>query len=369
MSKSAHVTLALLLGTVLAPFTGPSLMAQSAAESKSTDAMESHAPILEREYPEFYDLVIRLERAQGLLFGGLMEEGETVRENGDGLPTFEFEFDMIDRLTMLTTEPGRAEHVAEEAAAGYAVLGEKAAEVIAWGNEFYREVMGIVADPDITAFQERRAAVQQAIQRYQTRPDIALPMQPKDMDILYDHPYALQFRGGYADLDGFIWAGYWLKLAASEPIIDYPEQTVRQAGIDTVTNRYYDKLSYGEPPQFFPSEIPLAPAITPGLIFMSPEAAMIMDNLSFMQEVFFDIMSSPDVPDVHAALDEALEQFLDPTYRVSTRDDWEIMALQHGIFFQGGYPLAVMTESELNVDGHAAHFGGGGPVIVPGMPG
>ncbi|MDH3421590.1 MAG: hypothetical protein OEN00_01265 [Gemmatimonadota bacterium] len=370
MSKYSHAAGALSLAAfAFIPAFGAPIAAQSASESIATSESESQAAVLEREYPDFYDLLIRLERAHGLLFGGLFEEGEIVRANGDGLPTFEFEFDIVDRLTRLTAEEGRADHAAEEAAAGFAVLGAKAAEVIAWGNEFYRDVMGVLVDPSLTVFAERRAAVAQAVERYQSRPDIALPTRPKEMDVLYDHPYAFQFRGGYADLGGVIWAGYWLKLAATEPITDFPEKEVRQAGIDTVTNRYHLKLSYGEPPEFFPSEIPLAPAICPGMIFLGTEASMIMDNLSFMQEVFADILASPDVPDVHAALDEALDQFLDPEYRITTRDDWESMALQHGIFFQGGFPLGVMTKSELNVDSHAAHFGGSGrPVLDPTMP-
>ena len=51
-------------------------------------------------------------------------------------------------------------------------------------------------------------------------------------------------------------------------------------------------------------------------------------------------------------------------------DEWEMMALRHGIFFQGGYPLSVMTENERNVDGHAAHLRAGGTLVtMPGMPG
>jgi hypothetical protein len=43
------------------------------------------------------------------------------------------------------------------------------------------------------------------------------------------------------------------------------------------------------------------------------------------------------------------------------------MALRHGIFFQGGYPLDVMTRSELNGDPHAAHRGAAGARLMP-MP-
>ena len=141
------------------------------------------------------------------------------------------------------------------------------------------------------------------------------------------------------------------------------------SGIDTVTNRYYAKLSYGEPPQFFPSELPLAPAIAPGLIFLSPQSAMIWDNLSMMQEVLADVLASPQVEDVQAAVDEAVNWFMDPAEGVTDQDFWEIMALRHGIFFQGGYPIAVMTESERNLGGHAAHLSAGGTLIIGGMPG
>ena len=96
---------------------------------------------------------------------------------------------------------------------------------------------------------------------------------------------------------------------------------------------------------------------------------MIWDNLSMLEEVFADILASPATTDVEASLDSALDFFLDPELAVTTRDDWEIMALRHGIFYQGGFPLAVMTESERNTGGHAAHLAGGAPLMtIPGMP-
>ena len=132
MSKYLHSAGALSLAALaFVPVFGAHAAAQSTGESTAARQSESRATMLEREYPEFHDLLIRLERAHGLLYGGLHEEGEIVRANGDGLPTFEFEFDMVDRLTRLSGEEGRADHAAEEAAAGFAVLGDKAAEVIA----------------------------------------------------------------------------------------------------------------------------------------------------------------------------------------------------------------------------------------------
>ena len=336
------------------------------AKAQANSDLGGHAAVLKREHPGLYDLMTRIERAHGLVFAGLGPEGEAVRERGDSMPTYGFELELVERLTALVSGEGQGDEVAEEAAAGYAVLGPRAAAIIARGNAFYREVLGILADRSVT---DRQAELTAAVERYRSKPEIALPAAPKNMDILYDHPYALDFRTGYTDLDGVIWAGHWLDLAASEPLTDFAEQDRRLAGIDTVTNRYFAKLSYGEPPEFFPSELPLAPSIAPGLIFLSPQSAMIWDNLSMMQEVLADVLASPDVKDVQAAVDEAVSWFMDPVNGVTDQDFWEIMALRHGIFFQGGYPIAVMTESERNLGGHAAHMREGGTLIMGGMPG
>jgi len=346
-----------LLGSLV--FAGP-----ASAQSKP-----DYEAVLEREHPDLYDLLIRVERAQGIMFGGLVAEGETMRASAEKLPTYGFELDMVERLTHLVAEEGRAEDVAAEAEAGFAALGPRAAAVIARANAFHREVLGILADRSVASFNERRVAVAAAVQRYESQPEIAMPPAPIDMDILYDHPQTLDFRTGYTDLGGLIWAGYWLKLASTEPLTDLDDPERRAMGLDTVMTRYHLKLSYGDPPEFFPSELPMAPAISPGIIFLSAEAAMIWDNVSMMQEVISDILASPDAIDVQGAIDLTVEHFTDPDYRRRDQGYWEIMALRHGIFFQGGYPLAYRAESELNVGGHAAHFGGGGVPIISGMPG
>jgi hypothetical protein len=324
------------------------------------------AEALQRIYPDLHDLVLRLQRAHGVLLLELATEGEVVRATGEDIPTFGFEFDMVHRLTLLVQQEGAAGEEAANAEAGYALLGERGAEIVRWGQALQREVLSILADPDVP---DVGAALDEAVRRYLDRPDVALPSAPKDMEILYDHAYALGFRTGYADLDGLLWAGHWLRLAATEPLTDLPPGPEQAAGIDTVTARFQAKLSYGEPPDFFPSEIPLAPAIAPGLIWLSPEAAMIWDNLSLLLEVVADVLATPEPIDVTAALDAMIDFFTDPELAVTDQDEWEIMALRHGIFFQGGYPLAVMTESELNADSHAAHLAGGaGALSIPGMP-
>ncbi len=324
------------------------------------------ASALARHHADLDALVHRLERAHGVLLAGLAEEGRTVRASGDDLPTYDFEFDMIDRLTTIVHDGAAAEAAADEAERGYEALGARAAAVIRWGQAFQRETLAVLADPDVS---DPAGALGDLLATYATRPEVALPTVPKDMDILYDHAYAFGFRTGYADLDGFLWAGHWLRLAATEPMTDL-RGVERSTGIDTVSTRYYAKLTYGEPPDFFPSEIPLAPAIAPGFIWLSPETAMVWDNLSMLLEVLADVLASPDTPDVPTAIEATLDFFLDPDLAVTDQDEWEIMALRHGIFYQGGFPLAVMTESERNVGGHAAHLaeGGGAALTIPGMP-
>ena len=86
-------------------------------------------------------------------------------------------------------------------------------------------------------------------------------------------------------------------------------------------------------------------------------------------EVLSDVLASPNTPDVEGAIEATTNFFMDPELAVTDQDEWEIMALRHGIFYQGGYPLAVMLESERNVGGHAAHFQEGGVTLtIPGMP-
>jgi hypothetical protein len=190
------------------------------------------------------------------------------------------------------------------------------------------------------------------------------------MDILYDHPFTWAFRTGYPDLGGFVWAGHWYQLAASEPLMLSKTPDERLAGLATVRSRYFAKLSYGEPPEFFPSELPLTPPIAPLLVSAHPRAAIILDNLNMLQDVLSDILVAPGAKDVQAALDETITQFLDPTFRVTDRYDWMVMALRHSIFNQGGPALGTMTRTERNNSGHAQHLqGGGGPIILPGMPG
>jgi len=356
----ARTTSAFLAALLLLTVVVPTAEGQESSELGQADALRLH-------HPGLYDVIVRLERSRGVLFGELAREGEAVRATGDDRPTSDFEVDLVHRLNSLVHAEGRADDEAGAAEAGYRALGARAAEIIRWGQAFQREVISILADPDVS---DPRTALANAVGLYRSRPEAALPSEPKDMGVLYDHRHALHFRTGYADLDGLLWAGHWLRLAATEPLTDLSTGADRVAGIDTVSARYYAKLSYGEPPEAFPSELPLAPAIAPGLIWLSTESAMIWDNLSLLLEVLSDVLVSSEATDMPGSVGATLDFFMDPGLSVTDQDEWEIMALRHGIFFQGGYPLHVMTANERNTGGHAAHLAAGGRLVtMPGMPG
>lgn len=243
-------------------------------------------------------------------------------------------------------------------------VGESRAHaVLVRGNRFRRDVMTALAGED------PEAEVAAVVRDYLGGGDATLPAAPKNMDVLYDHGSAFAFRTRFPSLGGLRWAGAWYGLAATEPLTDLPSGPARRAGVDTVTARFRAKLTPGDPPHTYPSELPLAPAVAPGLVWASPEAAMIWDNHSMFVEVVADILASPDIDEPAAALDAAIDVFTDPDRALTSRLMWETMALRHGIFFQGGFPLAVMTRSERNRDGHGAHMRSGAPMVMPGMGG
>ena len=321
----------------------------SGADFSGADALRAHHPGLSA-------LLDRTESVHGIVF----EELAAARTSASPRSSASLA-DLVARLT------GVIESEASEPPTDpFAVLGPRAAEVVQWSHRFQREVLSILADPDVT---DRPAALTEAVRVYRSRPDIALPTAPKNMDVVYGHAHALAFRNEYGPLDGLTWAAHWLRLAATEPLTDLAAGPERAAGMDTVMHRYLAKLSGGAPPDSLPSEIPLAPAIAPGLIWLSPEAAIVWDNTSLLLEVLGDVLASADSADIAPAIQATLDFFLDPEVAVTHQDDWEIMALRHGIFFQGGFPLAVMTQNERNVGGHAAHLMGGGILrSIPGMP-
>jgi hypothetical protein len=312
-----------------------------------------------RDYPELNGLLVGAERAHGVLYGALARargkprEAETAR--------------LMTRRLAPTAAPAAAD---PESDAGYAVLGPRGAELVRRTQAFHREALAILSTVEKA---DRARALDEAVARYLERPEVSLPDVPKDMTILYDHAYSsivVEVPGApkrkTPRLRGLVWATAWLQLAASEPLDPAADPQARTRDLRTVTDRFKRKLDYGKPPDAFPTELPLAPSIAPELVTIHPRTAAIVDNLNMLHAVLEDILEHPKVPDMRAALDEAIRQFTDRGYRVVDELDWIRMALRHSIFEQGGPAVGVMTASDRNGSGHLQHVGGG-KGILPGM--
>ena len=348
---TARFFLVLVLALCAAwPITG---QAQTGTEA------ERRVASFERDYPELHRLLVGMERAHGVLYGALARGRGKVRESET--------YTLMMRRTSGGTQPSRPD---PEADAGYAVLGARGAEVIRRTHSFHREALAILATVEKA---DRMRVLDESVDRYLSRPDVSLPDVPKDMTILYDHPYSAIVidppgapRRKTPKLKGFVWASHWFQLAAEEPLEVSTDAEARRRNLTVVTDRFHQKLSDGKPPNAFPTELPLAPSIAPELVTTHLRTAAIIDNLNMMQAVLADVLAHPKVGDVRAALDQVIAQFTDRTYRVVEVDDWIRMALRHSIFEQGGPAIGVMTESDRNGSGHFQHLGGVRG-ILPGM--
>jgi hypothetical protein len=127
----------------------------------------------------------------------------------------------------------------------YAALGSREADLIRRTHALHREVLAIFASVEAS---DRERALDGAVDRYLSRPELALPDVPKDMNILYDHPSSSFVAAAidprrtqaYPSLTGFVWASHWFQLAVQEPLAD---SEARLQGVTVVTDRFERKLS------------------------------------------------------------------------------------------------------------------------------
>jgi hypothetical protein len=163
----------------------------------------------------------------------------------------------------------------------------------------------------------------------------------------------------YPTLTGVLWAARWYELAVLEPLEPFDNTVERNRNLATVAERLRGKLSFGTPPNAFPEELPLAPAIAPGLVLLHDRSASIIDNLNMMLDVLTDVLVHPKVANRRVAVDEVIAQFTDRQYRCVQIDEWIILALRHSIFAQGGPALSTMNTYERNgfSGAHGQHYG------------
>lgn len=343
--------LVVLLGLSVAPITS-----QAREEGDADQLIAS----LKSNWPELYSRLVAIERAQAVYLGALAQGRDKVKEQ-----------DVYKLLTRRVADLASSASPDPEAEKGYAAIGARAAEVIRRGHAFQREVVAVYASVEQD---DVPAALDAVVDRYLSSPEASVPATPKDMNILYDHPFTSFIDDpifpkrdpAYSSLTGVFWAGHWFELATLEPFEMSSEPAQRRADLKKVADRYQKKLVKGKLPDSFPEEVPLAPSIAPGLVMIHERSAAILDNLNMMKDVMAETLANPNA-ELPARIEDVVRQFTDRKERVVAVDDWIAVALRHSIFAQGGPALGVMTQSDRNGSGHLQHSKRGGAIPPGGM--
>jgi len=311
---------------------------------------------LETVAPAVHARLVGQERAQALLFQALATRQGRIDER-----------DVRERMTRGLSGSAPSAEPDPDVFRGFDALGPQGAALIRHAFAFQREVIAIYASRPAAT---RREALDAAVRRYQNEPSLAVADAAKDMSILYDHPFtsfvppvppeAEPHRElPYATLTRSMWAARWYGLAVLAPLEEFAAGSERDRALATVDGRLRAKLSFGAPPEAPPTELPLTPAIAPGLVALHERAASIIDNLHMMLDVLADVLAHPAVISRRAAVDTVIQQFTNRQYRCVQADEWIVVALRHSIFAQGGPALATMTGRERNSFSgvHGQHYG------------
>lgn len=308
---------------------------------------------LARTLPALAARLAAIERAQVVALGALARGGRVD------------EAAFVQQVAAQVDSPRSLPDSDPDIARAYAAVGPRLAGLLRRGHRFHREVLGVFVSEPPSA---RRQALDAVLDRYRRDTQFALPDAPKDMSVLYDHPYT-SFeppRPGeteprrnlpYPRITGTVWALHWYELAVQDAL--EAEAAEREQALDTVTGRLRRKLTGTTPPDAFPTELPLAPSIAPGLVALHDRSAAVLDNLNILTDVIADTLVHARGAGRQAAVDRVVSEFLRRDFRCVQVDDWITVALRHSIFEQGGPARGPFRGNERNsfFGAHAQHFG------------
>lgn len=238
----------------------------------------------------------------------------------------------------------------EEASAAYAdntAISSHAAEVLRRGRDFENQLFEIFLDDSIA---NKQSAVSAAIVAYQSDDRRSVTSSTKESSFLIEHDQATGFETAFPRLSGLLWTQQWFQLASLEAIILRTMDAQFVDGMDTVLERFWNKVGTDGGMSMFPapSALPMAPAIAPDLYTFSPEAATILDNLNILETVLADILAYPNVEDRAARMDAAVALFTNKGANGSHNAEYLLFALRGGIYNQGGPALGQLMRSERN---------------------
>jgi hypothetical protein len=258
-------------------------------------------------------------------------------------PFDELEFPVSMELRRLLQTPHSRREVRD--AFDDSSLPDRAVEVVRLGRVFETRVFEILADQSID---DRAAALDDAVEAY-LADAMSVPGQPKPASLLLDHPYAGTFAEAYPKLSGLLWAGEWLQLAAMEAMIFEQRNVYYSGSVEKVKERFQGKIADSEKTESpAPVELPMVPAIAPTLFSLSPQTAIVLDNLNMFETVVADILAYPNLDNKAAKIDSVVDDFTDHANGFDETMDYLVSALRGGIYNQGGPAIGELTESERN---------------------
>jgi len=215
----------------------------------------------------------------------------------------------------------------DEATVGpeYVQLIPEVVQMFGWAHMLHRQLYDVWAAWGLTDMQ-RDSAAARVIAYYRSRRDLAFSARPKSMALMEGQPYSLAFRRQDPKFNGLLWSYHWFQLALYDALITGRTEHQLQAGVDSVTARFFAMLD--DAPAHMPAEMPIAPTSAPLFADRYPEAAIIFDNLHALHDVVSDILASPKVPRAQkrAAILAAAAAYRDDTTAVISVQEWRDMA-------------------------------------------
>lgn len=241
------------------------------------------------------------------------------------------------------------EQTAEQAAAALAESGTLppvAVETLKRGREFVEELIEIYLDG---SFDDKKVAVDAAVQRYLSDDAHSVAAMPKSDELLSDHPYAYSYRVGFPQLSGLTWASQWLKIATLEVVATAPDQEARIRDVSNVLQYYKEKTTrlHGSLVSL-PSDIPTIPVIAPNFYTFHPEASAIVDNLEALKVVIGDALAYPELMGRSEIIESMVDDYTNKTEYLFDHRDYLISVLRGGIYNAGGPARGGMERPDRN---------------------
>ena len=264
-------------------------------------------------------------------------------------PYGELEIQSRVRLTGLLRR-AHSDETAENAYSEAKSLPTHAWRVLAWGRKFERDLLNIYADSS-TSFSEKRAAVANAIEAYQTGDARhAVSTVAKSVELYLDHDYATGAKSAFPRLSSLMWTNQWLQLAALEAMVVGQLDPQFAGKVPVTIERYWSKVGSDTGMTMFPVpvDMPSVPAIAPSLYSEAPQAAVIIDNLNMLDAAVADIIAYPNLENRDELLEAAADEFTKDDSNVSDEMTYLLSALRGGIFNQGGPAIGDLGRSERN---------------------